>query len=143
VIGSCETARWTRGRVVLGDAEWPRHPLLCKVRNGLAGDVTMHEVQLNTFGDVASFVFIIGGLLSITYFMIRKAILDRPGIRRIFQLTCLCAGIFALTVVIGFLQPHRPPPEWLVNAGVASMLGGLIAWASCAVAVAVSLFRKA
>jgi hypothetical protein len=65
------------------------------------------------------------------------------GIGRLFQITCLSAGIFALTVVVGFLLPYRPPPEWLVNAGVASMLGGLIAWASCAVAVVVSLFRKA
>ncbi len=103
----------------------------------------MHQVQLNTFGDVASFVSIIGGLLSITYFMIRNVITERTGIRRLFQLTCLCAGIFALTVVIGFLQPYRPPPEWLVNSGVGSMLGGLIAWVSCALAVVVSLFRKA
>jgi hypothetical protein len=103
----------------------------------------MHQVQLNTFGDVASFVSIIGGLLGITFFMVRNVILERPGIRRLFQLTCLCAGMFALTVVVGFLQPSRPPPEWLMNASVASMLGGLIAWASCAVAVVVSLFRKA
>jgi hypothetical protein len=103
----------------------------------------MHQVQLNTFGDVASFVSIIGGLLSINYFMIRNLMIERPGIGRLFQLTCLSAGIFALTVVVGLLLPYRPPPEWLVNAGVASMLGGLIAWASCAVAVVVSLFRKA
>ena len=103
----------------------------------------MHEVRLNTFGDVASFVSIIGGLLSITYFTIRNLMLERPGISRLFQLTCLCAGLFTLTVVvIGYLQPYRPPPEWLVNSGVASMLGGLIAWASCGLAVVVSLFRR-
>jgi hypothetical protein len=102
----------------------------------------MHQVQLNTFGDVASFVSIIGGLLGITYFMIRNVILERPGIQRLFQLTCLCAGMFALTVVAGFLQPYRPPPEWLVNSGVASMLGALIAWMSCAFTVVVSLFRR-
>src|SRR5262249_5260006 len=33
-----------------------------------------------------------------------------------FQLTCLCAGLFTLTVVVGYLQPYRPPPEWLVNS---------------------------
>jgi hypothetical protein len=102
----------------------------------------MHQVHVNTFGDVASFVSIIGGILSITYFMIRNVIAERPGIRRIFQLTCLCAGLFALSVVIAFLQPYRPPPEWLANAAVASMLGGLMAWASCALAVVVSIFRK-
>ena len=102
----------------------------------------MHQVHVNTFGDVASFISIIGGILSITYFMIRNVILERPGIRRIFQLTCLCAGMFALSVVIAFLQPYRPPPEWLANAAVASMLGGLIAWMSCALAVVVSMFRK-
>jgi len=107
------------------------------------GDASMHQVQLNTFGDVASFVSIIGGLLGITYFMVRNVILERPAIRRLFQLTCLCAGMFAFTVVVGFLQPYRPPPEWLVNAGVASMLGALIAWGSCTLAVVVSLFRKA
>lgn len=107
------------------------------------GDASLDQVQLNTFGDVASFVSIIGGLLSITYFMIRNVIPERPGIGRLFQLTCLSALIFALTVIVGFLLPYRPPPEWLVNAGVASMLGGLIAWVSCAVAVVVSLFRKA
>jgi hypothetical protein len=102
----------------------------------------MHQVKLTTFGDVASLVSIVGGLLSITYFMIRNVTLERPGIRRLFQVTCLFAGIFVLAVVVGFLQPYRPPPEWLVNTGVASMLGGLIAWASCAIAVVVSLFRK-
>jgi hypothetical protein len=102
----------------------------------------MHQVKLTTFGDVASFVSIIGGLLSITYFMIRNVTLERPGIRRLFQVTCLFAGIFALTVVVGFPQPYRPPPEWLANTGVAGMLGGLIAWGSCAIAVVVSLFRK-
>jgi hypothetical protein len=102
----------------------------------------MHQVKLTTFGDVASFVAIVGGLLSITYFMIRNVTLERPGIRQLFQVTCLFAGIFVLAVVVGFLQPYRPPPEWLVNTGVASMLGGLIAWASCAIAVVVSLFRK-
>jgi hypothetical protein len=66
----------------------------------------MHQVQLNTFGDVASFVSIIGDLLGITYFMIRNVILERPGIRRLFQLTSLSAGMFALAVVIGFLQPY-------------------------------------
>jgi len=69
----------------------------------------MHQVQLNTFGNVASFVLVIGGLFSITYFMIRNVIVERPGIRRLFQLTCPCAGMFALTVVVGFLQPYRPP----------------------------------
>jgi hypothetical protein len=49
----------------------------------------MHQVQLNTFGDVASFVSIIGDLRGITYFMIRNVILERPGIRRLFQLTSL------------------------------------------------------
>ena len=62
----------------------------------------MHQVQVNTFGDVASFMSIIGGLLSITYFMIRNVILDRPGIRRLFQVTCLFAGVFALAVVVTF-----------------------------------------
>src|SRR5262245_55257558 len=102
----------------------------------------MHQAQLNTFSDVAGLISIIGGLLSITYFMIRYVTLERPGIWQLFQVTCLCAGMFALTVVVGFLQPDRPPPEWLVNSGVASMLGGLIAWASCVVAVVASLFRK-
>jgi hypothetical protein len=102
----------------------------------------MHQVQLNTFGDVASFMSIIGGLLSITYFMIRNVILERPGIRRLFQLTCLFAGIFALAVVVTFLQPYRPPPDWLTNVGVASMLGALAAWGICASAVVVSLLRK-
>ena len=102
----------------------------------------MHQVQLNTFGDVASFMSIIGGLLSITYFMIRNVMLERPGIRRLFQVTCLFAGVFALAVVVAFLQPYRPPPEWLVNIGVASMLGALIAWGSCAIAVVVSIFRR-
>jgi hypothetical protein len=102
----------------------------------------MHQVQLKTFGDVASFVSIVGGLLSISYFMVRNVMLERPNIRRLFQLTCVCAGMFALTVVVAFLQPYRPPPEWLANAGVASMLGGLIAWVSCALAVVASLFRK-
>ena len=102
----------------------------------------MHQVHVNTFGDVASFVSIIGGILSITYFMIRNVIQERPGIRRTFQLTCLCAGTFALSVVVAFLQPYRPPPEWLANVAVASMLGGLIAWASCALAVVASLFRR-
>jgi lipid-A-disaccharide synthase-like uncharacterized protein len=36
----------------------------------------MHQVKLTTFGDVASFVSIIGGLLSITYFMIRNVTLE-------------------------------------------------------------------
>lgn len=102
----------------------------------------MHQVQLKTFGDVASFISIIGGLLSITYFMIRNVTLERPGIRRLFQITCLFAGVFALAVVVGFLQPYRPPPEWLVNTGVASMLAALIAWGSCGIAVVVSIFRK-
>ena len=102
----------------------------------------MHQVQLNTFGDVASFMSIIGGLLSITYFMIRNVILDRPGIRRLFQVTCLFAGIFALAVVVTFLQPYRPPPAWLTNVGVGSMLGALAAWGRCAIAVVVSLFRR-
>ena len=102
----------------------------------------MHQVQLNTFGDVASFMSIIGGLLSITYFMIRNVILDRPGIRRLFQVTCLFAGVFALAVVVTFLQPYRPPPDWLTNVGVGSMLGALAAWGSCAIAVVVSLFRR-
>jgi hypothetical protein len=108
----------------------------------LSGDARMHQVQLNTFGNVASFVSIIGGLLSITYFMIRNVIPERPGIRRLFQLTCLFAGIFVLAVVVGFLQPHRPPPDWIANAAIASMLGGLLAWGSCAIAVVISLFRK-
>jgi hypothetical protein len=102
----------------------------------------MKQVQFNTFGDVASFMSIIGGLLSITYFMIRNIIHDRPGIRRLFQITCLFAGIFALAVVATFLQPYRPPPEWLINVLVGSMLGVLAAWRSCATAVVISLFRK-
>jgi hypothetical protein len=85
---------------------------------------------------------IIGGLLSITYFMIRNVILDRPGILRLFQVTCLFAGVFALAVVVTFLQPYRPPPNWLTNVGVGSMLGALAAWGSCANAVVVSLFRR-
>jgi uncharacterized membrane protein len=102
----------------------------------------MHRVQLNTFGDVASFLSIIGGLLSITYVMVRNIILDRPGVRRLYQITCVFAGIFALAVVVTFLQPHRPPPEWLTNVGVGSMLGALAAWVCCAIALVISLFRK-
>ena len=51
-----------------------------------------------------------------------------PGKQLQLWHTCLFAAIFALAVVVTFLQPYRPPPDWLTNVGVGSILGALAAW---------------
>jgi hypothetical protein len=98
----------------------------------------MYQVHLNTLGDVGSFLSIIGGLLSITYFMIKNSI--RRSVVISFRAVCVLAAVLALFIVLGFMQPLRPPPNWMINVMAASFLGAIGAWGICASAFLVSLF---
>ena len=84
----------------------------------------MYQVHLNTLGDVGSFLSIIGGLLSITYFMIRNT--TRRSVLISFRAVCFLAALLALFLVLGFMQPQRPPPNWMINVMAGSFLGAIV-----------------
>jgi hypothetical protein len=98
----------------------------------------MNQVHLNTLGDVGSFLSIIGGLLSITYFMIKNT--TRKSVVVSFRAVCVLGAILALFIVLGFMQPQRPPPGWMINVMAGSFLAAIAAWGICASAFVVSLF---
>ena len=98
----------------------------------------MYQVHLNTLGDVASFLSIIGGLLSITYFMIKNT--TRRSVLISFRAVCVLAAVLALFIVLGFMQPQRPPPNWMITVMAGSFVGAIAAWGICATTFVVSLF---